>query len=142
MSPIQYFLVTVVGGAVVGVITYWLRAKTDIWRLSKQADITVSQTPFNVLQQVLNNRDRENKEMRDELRALVMTHLAGDALERTALVKGLTILEQTQRELTSMLREDRISGAKQWEAVSEQMADIRLDIASQHSHRREGDRAA
>ena len=142
MSPLQYFLVTVVGGGAIGVITYWLRAKTDVWRLSKQADITVAQTPFSVLQQVLNNRDRENKEMRDELRALVMTHLAGDALERTALVKGLAVLETTQRELTNMLREDRLSSAKLQEGIQDQLADIRLDIASQHSHRREGDRAA
>lgn len=131
----------VVAAPILGVATYWLRAKTDIWRLSKTADVTAVQTPFNVLQQVLSNRDRENVEMRTELKALVMTHLANDAIERTALVKSLTVLEQSQRELTAMIREDRLSAAKQQESIREQLADIRVDIAGQHTHRREGDRA-
>jgi hypothetical protein len=126
---IPWFL-TFVAAPLVGYLVYWMKAKTDVWRLSRQADITAIQTPFKVLQDALAKRDAENAEMRKELHLIVTNHLAHDAEDRTAVVRALTQLTSTVAEMGRTAVEDRTASAEQRKSIHERLNQIQLQIAS------------
>lgn len=127
------WILTAVAGPLLGWVVYSLRAKTDVWRMTKQADISVAQLPFKVLQDALALRDKENAEMRGELRLIVTNHLSHDAEDRGAIVKALTELTAAQRELTGMLREDRAQSGEWRKTMHERMTEIQLEVARKAS---------
>lgn len=130
-SLAPYILSSVVAPAL-GWGVYALRAKTDVWRMSKQADITVATTPFNVLQQVLQARDKENMELREWINKIVTNHLEHDAQDRQGVAAAMQDLASSQRELTAMIREDRQAAAKRDESVAKTLTDIRVDLGRLH----------
>lgn len=123
------WILSAVVAPIVGWLVYMLKAKTDVWRMSRQADMSAIQAPFAVLQRALEMRDKENAEMRAELHLVVTNHLAHDAVDREAVVKALTELTDSQRELTEMIREDRSSSSEQRKGIHERLNAIQLQIA-------------
>jgi hypothetical protein len=120
--------IVLIASPVLALITYYLRAKTDVWRLSKQADITVSTTPFNVLQQVLNNREKENTVLRDWINTIVTNHLRDDRVDRAAMIQALSLLTADIRGLTTLVRESQADAASDRKDLAEAFTALRIDV--------------
>lgn len=124
------YLLTAVIGPLLGWLVYSLRAKTDIWRMTKAADLSAAQLPFQVLQQALALRDKENAEMRCEMKLILTNHLEHDAQDRSAVAAALKELVVAQTSLTEMLRDDRVSSAEHRKTIHERLNAIHLDVRS------------
>lgn len=132
---LPWFL-TFVAAPAVGYLIYHLKAKTDVWRISKQADVAAVQTPFTVLQQALAQRDRQIEAKDAQIKELIAgqnviltNHLKHDAADREAVVKALTEMTSTQRELTEMIRDDRVASAAQREKIHDRLNALSIQVA-------------
>lgn len=114
------------GGGLFGVICYWLRAKIDVWRGARGAEISTAQAPVNVLLQIVQNKEKEASELRADMKLLLTNHLEHDKQEREELVKVLTQQTETLRQACDMMREDRAASAKQREAIHERITQLAI----------------
>lgn len=129
MSQYLPWFLAAVAGPLFGWIVYQLRAKTDVWRMSKQSEISAIQAPFAVLQKALEQRDRQITELMAREHVVLTNHLAHDAEDRRAVVKALTELTSTQRELTEMIRDDRVASAAQREKIHDRLNQLQIQVA-------------
>ena len=123
----KYQVMSVLGvGGLGGVLAYYLRAKVDIWRVGRGAEVNASQAPLNVLLKILENKEKESVELRADLKVLMVNHLEHDAQERGEIVKVLTQQTETLRQTCDMLREDRVSSAEQRRAIHERITQLAI----------------
>jgi len=135
----KYQIVGVLGvGGLGGVLAYYLRARVDVWRVSRGAEVSAGQAPVQVLLNILTNKDREATELRKEasearadLKLLMTNHLEHDKQEREEFVKVLTEQTVMLRKTCEMLVEDRQSSAEQRKAIHERITLIALQKGMQ-----------
>ena len=130
---INHPAVYLIAGPALGILAYWLRARTDVWRLTKTADVSAINTPFNVLREILQNRDKENVEMRAQMHTIITNHLEHDAVDRQGAAKAMQDLANTQRELIEMIRDDRLKGAAAADKLNETLTEIRVELGRGHA---------
>lgn len=126
----KYQLVGLLGvGGLGGVAAYYLRAKVDVWRASRGAEVTATQAPITVLMQILQNKEKESAALREDLKLLMSNHLEHDSAERKELCKLFTEQNGLLRETCEMIREDRVASAKQRESIHERITQIAVQRA-------------
>lgn len=109
-----------------GVLTYWLRAKVDVWRGTRGAEVTAASAPVNVLLQIVQNKEREAAELRADLKLLMTNHLAHDEARNENLVKVMTTQTEMLRQVCEMIREDRVSSAEQRKGIHERITQLAI----------------
>jgi hypothetical protein len=107
-----------------GIIAYRMRAKIDVWRMTKQADMTALQTPLSVMQQAIQTRDKMLETANAQLYAFVTSHLADDRLERDKLIGVLTKIEAAMVDLARDQRQLREESSKRSAQNHEDLRDI------------------
>lgn len=126
-ATVKYQVMGVLGlGGLGGVLAYFLRAKVDIWRASQGAEINLAHAPMNVLLTIVQNKEKENTELRADMKLILTNHLEHDAADRQAVTKALIELAATQRELIGMIREDRTSSAEQRASIHERITQLAI----------------
>lgn len=109
-----------------GVVTYWLRAKIDVWRAGRGAEVGANQAPVNVLLQIVQNKEKESVELRADLKLLMTNHLEHDKQERDQLVRVLTQQTETLRQACEMMVQDRRDSAEQRKAIHERITQLAI----------------
>lgn len=137
----KYQLMGVLGlGGLGGVLAYFLRAKVDIWRASRGAEVNQAQAPMTVLLQIVQNKEKENAELRADMKLILTNHLEHDRKEREAVIQSLSKSESKDEavvaalnELTHSIREDRAAAAAERKTLHERLNLMHIDIVKGRS---------
>lgn len=138
-ANLKYQLFGLLGlGGLGGVTAYFLRARIDVWRASRGAEVSTGQAPLQVLLKIVENKEREASELRKEasearadLKLLMTNHLEHDKREREEFVKVLTEQTAMLRKTCEMLVEDRQSSAEQRKAIHDRITAIAIQKGTQ-----------
>lgn len=130
----KYQVVGLLGvGGLGGVVAYYLRARVDVWRASRGAEVSTGQAPVQILLKIVENKEREASELRKEaseartdLKLLMTNHLEHDKIEREEFVKILTEQTSMLRKTCEMLVEDRQSSSEQRKAIHDRITSIAI----------------
>lgn len=109
-----------------GVLTYWLRAKVDVWRSNRGAEVSMGQAPMQVLLKILDNKEKESSELRADMKLLMTNHLAHDKQERDELVKVMTEQTVLLRQTCEFMRQDRVDSAEQRKNIHERITQLAI----------------
>ena len=126
-ANMKYQVVGLLGvGGLGGVLAYYLRAKVDVWRGQRGAEVQAGQAPINVLLKILDNKEKESSELRADLKLMMTNHLEHDKQERTELTKIMTEQTLLLRQTCQMMSEDRAASAEQRKAIHERITQLAI----------------
>ncbi len=121
---LPYILGGTIGSTLVGLFAYRMRAKIDVWRMTKQADVAAAQTPMSVLQQAIAQRDKMLETLTTQLYAYISEHEKKDGADRDKLIQVLTKIEAAMTDLARDQRDLREEAARRSKENHEDLRDI------------------
>lgn len=98
--------------ALVGVMAYSLRARVDIWRMTKQANISVTSTPIAVMERAIQARDKMLEVANQKLYDFVEQHAKNDQDKQERLIAVLTEMKAAMVDLARDQRDMREEAAR------------------------------
>lgn len=128
----KYHLLAILGGGgLSGVLFYWLRAKIDVWRANRGAEVNISQAPVTVLMQIVQNKEKEAAELRASINTLITTHLTKDTAQHEQMVRVLTEQTTLLHQTIETMAEDRRTSAEQRKSIHERITQIAMHRGAQ-----------
>lgn len=116
-------------GGVAGLMAYWGRAKIDVWRSSRGAEVQAGQAPIQVLLKIVENKEKESAELRADMKLLLTNHLEHDKQEREELVKAFAKQTETLSKACDLMSSRREAEAARAERLTDDIRDISTQIA-------------